>query len=187
MKIDLNINRKYTLQEYDLNWQNKFEKIKILLSYIFKEKALKIEHVGSTSIVGMKAKPLIDVLVIIKKIESFYEEKEKMIIAGYEWGEEYIGPNTLIFYKVAHDGSKTENIHVCEHGSSHEKRFLVMRAFFRAFPEKAKEYSELKEKNFNLYPNNYPAYVEAKDAFLGRIEQESYEWNKQNKIVDLSY
>lgn len=187
MKIDLNINRKYTLQEYDLNWQNKFDEIKIHLSHVFKKKAIKIEHVGSTSIVGMKAKSLIDILVVIKKIESFDEEKEKMISAGYEWGDEYIGPNTLIFYKIAKDGSKTENIHVCEQGSCHEKRFLVMRAFFRAFPEKAKEYSELKEKNFNLYQDNYPAYREAKDAFLGRIELESYEWNEQNGIVDLSY
>ncbi len=178
MKLDKNIKRKYFLENYNRMWVEKFNTIKIFLQSIFKEKALKIEHVGSTSISGMKAKPIIDVLVVVEKIEDFLEEREKMISNGYLWEEEYIGPNTQLFYKMAEDGSKTENIHICEKDSPKEKQFLVMRDFFRTFSEKAKEYSDLKEKNQLLYPDDYPAYREAKASFLEKIEQEAYNWNR---------
>jgi GrpB-like predicted nucleotidyltransferase (UPF0157 family) len=178
MKLDKNIKRKYFLENYNPMWVEKFNTIKILLQSIFKEKALKVEHVGSTSISGMKAKPIIDVLVVVEKIEDFLEEREKMISNGYLWEEEYIGPNTQLFYKTAEDGSKTENIHICEKDSPKEKQFLVMRDFFRTFSEKAKEYSDLKEKNQLLYPDDYPAYREAKASFLEKIEQEAYSWNR---------
>lgn len=124
----------------------------------------------------MKAKPIIDVLVVVEKIEEFLAEREKMISAGYEWGGNYFGPNTQLFFKMAEDGSKTENIHVCDSDSPKAKQFLVMRDFFRTFPEKAKEYADLKEKNFSLYPDDYPAYREAKAPFLDRVEQEAYTW-----------
>ena len=178
MTLDKNLKRKYFFQDYDPVWVKKFNEIKVFLQQVFGNKALKIEHVGSTSIPGMKAKPIIDVLVVVEKMEDFAEQKEKMISAGYEWGENYIAPNTLLFFKMAEDGSKTENIHICETGAPNEKQFLVMRDFFRAFPEKAKEYSDLKEKNQALYPDDYPAYRKAKAPFLQKIAQEAYEWYK---------
>lgn len=183
MTRDKNEKRKYMLSNYDPNWVLKFEKIKKFLESVFKKKAIRIEHVGSTSVYGMKAKPLIDILVLVEKIEDFTKEKEKMTSAGYGWKKDYIAPNTFIFYKLSEDGSKTENIHVCEVGSPKEKQFLIMRDFFRAFPQKAQEYSDLKEKNFTLYPNDYPAYREAKDLFLQKMEKESHEWHNNKHDI----
>jgi GrpB-like predicted nucleotidyltransferase (UPF0157 family) len=178
MGLDKNLKRKYSLQEYSPNWIKRFEEIKLFLQSVFRDKALKIEHVGSTSIPGMKAKPIIDVLVVVEKMEEFLLEREKMLSVGYEWGENYIAPNTQLFFKMAEDGSKTENIHICEVDSPKEKQFLIMRDFFRNFPEKAKEYSDLKEKNFSLHPDDYPAYREAKAPFLHRMEQEAHKWSE---------
>ncbi len=70
-KLDKNIKRKYTFSEYDHNWKNQFSDIQKFLFSVFGSKALTIEHVGSTSVEGMKAKPLIDVLVVVEKIELF--------------------------------------------------------------------------------------------------------------------
>lgn len=178
MKLDKNIKRKYFFNNYDPDWINRFNNTKSILLSVFGDKAIKIEHVGSTSIPGMKAKPIIDILVVVDKMEEFLEQREKMITLGYEWGENYIGPNTQLFFKTAEDGSKTENIHVCKSGDPKEKQFIVMRDFFREFPEKAKEYSDLKEKNQALYPDNYPAYREAKAPFLQKMEQEAYDWHR---------
>lgn len=176
MVLDKNIKRKYFFRDYDPDWVNKFNAIKSILQLVFQDKAIKIEHVGSTSIPGMKAKPIIDVLVVVEKMEEFLEQREKMISLGYKWGENYIGPNTQIFFKTAEDESKIENIHICKSGDSKEKQFLIMRDFFRTFPAKAKEYSDLKEKNQALYPDDYPAYREAKAPFLQKMEQEAYFW-----------
>ncbi len=180
-ELDKNTKRKYLFSEYDPNWKVQFSSIKEFLFDVFGDKAITIEHVGSTSIEGMKAKPLIDVLVLINKMEVFQEEKDKMIKAGYEWGENYIAPNTLIFFKLGPDGEKLENIHVCEKGSAKESQFIVMRDYLRTYPEKAKEYSSLKEKNVSLYANDYPAYRAAKVPYLEELEKEAYEWKAKQE------
>jgi GrpB-like predicted nucleotidyltransferase (UPF0157 family) len=182
-ELDKNIKIKYSLSEYDPNWVNKFNSIKVFLSDVFKNKALKIEHVGSTSIPGMRAKPLIDIVLVVSKMEDFNTEKEQMIKAGYEWGENYIAPNTLLFFKLGSDGDKLENIHVCEVGAPKERQFIIMRDYFRSHPNKAKEYSDLKLKNTKLYPYDYPAYRAAKAPFLQKMEIEAYEWfSKKNQM-----
>ncbi len=175
-ELDKNIKRKYSISEYDPHWVNQFNSIKDFLSEVFGNKVIKIEHVGSTSIPGMKAKPLIDVLVVVEKMEDFPDQKNKMVQAGYEWGVDYIGPNTLLFFKLGADGEKLENIHVCEKDAPKTRQFLVMRDFFRTHPEKAKQYSDLKEANSRMHPEDYPAYRAAKAPFLERMEQEAYEW-----------
>lgn len=178
VELDKNIKRKYSISEYDPNWIIKFESIKILISEIFGDKALQIEHVGSTSIPGMKAKPLIDVLIIVKDIKDLSQETLRMVDIGYEWGENYIAPNTLLFFRTGPNGEKLENIHVCESGASKARQFLVMRDFFRTHPEKAKEYADLKESNSKLHPDDYPAYRAAKAPFLAQMEQEAYVWEE---------
>jgi GrpB-like predicted nucleotidyltransferase (UPF0157 family) len=133
--------RTYSISDYDPNWITKFESIKDFISQVFAHKALQIEHVGSTSIQGMKAKPLIDVLVIVEDINDMFQETRTMIDAGYEWSENHIAPNTLLFYKTDTHGEKSENIHVCEAHSSKAHQLILMRDFLRTFPEKAKEYA----------------------------------------------
>jgi len=175
-ELDKNIKRKYFFTEYDPNWKEQFLTLKSFLLKVFEDKVLSVEHIGSTSVEGMKAKPLIDVLIVIDKMEDFEEQKSVMTTAGYEWGENYIAPNTLIFIKIGPDGEKLENIHICEKGSFKVRQFIVMRDYLRTHPEKVKEYSDLKEKNVSLYPNDYPAYRIAKAPYLEQLEREAYLW-----------
>src|SRR4051812_40296666 len=90
--------RPYSIQEYNPEWPIKFESIKKFLEKVFKEKALRIEHTGSTSIPGMKAKPVIDIVVVVNDMEPFTEERKLMYEAGYKSIDNYVGPNTLIFH-----------------------------------------------------------------------------------------
>lgn len=180
-ELDKNIKRKYHFSEYDPNWVVQFSAIKDFLIKVFGDKAIMIEHIGSTSVPGMKAKQLIDVLVVVEKIEDFQKQKDSMVKAGYEWGENYIAPNTLIFFKLGPEGEKLENIHVCEKGAPKERQFLIMRDYLRAHPEKVKEYSDVKEKNNKLYPDDYPAYRSAKATFLEALEQEAYAWDDSGR------
>lgn len=180
-ELDKSIKRKYSISEYDPNWVSKFESVKKLISEIFGSKALQIEHVGSTSIPGMKAKPLIDVLIIVNDVKDLSKETLKMVGIGYEWGENYIAPDTLLFFKTGPDGEKLENIHVCQVDAPKTRQFIVMRDFFRTFSEKAKQYADLKESNFQKHPDDYPAYRAAKAPFLTQMEKEAYEWEESRK------
>ena len=176
------INRKFSLSEYDPSWVIKFESIKNLVSRVFGDKALKIEHVGSTAIQGMRAKPLIDILVLVEKLEPFEKEKELMIEAGYEWRYYTAPAGAILFFKFNTDGEKLENIHVCEESSPMVSKFIVVRDYLRTHPGKAKEYSELKQRNIELYPDDYPAYRNAKAPFLERIKKEADKWEKNKKL-----
>ncbi len=170
------IQRKYSISDYDPNWIVKFQSIRNFVSEVFRSKALQIEHIGSTSIPGMKAKPIIDVLIVTKDVRDLSQETLKMVAAGYEWTENYIAPDSIIFFKADSYGEKLENIHVFLENAPKVKQFLIMRDFFRMFPEKAKAYSDLKEANAQKYPDDYLAYRAAKKPFLNAIEKEAYEW-----------
>lgn len=167
--------RKYYFTQYDDVWVKKYKKLENILLSIWR-KALSIDHIGSTSIPGMSAKPVIDVLITVNKMENFKEERGKMIELGFTCLENYIAPKSLNFYQTGGEDNKINNIHVCEIGSQHQRRFIIMRDYFRAHPGKAKIYSDLKQKNRDENPNNYVLYRNAKKEFLDREEQKAYQW-----------
>lgn len=173
--------REYSIQVYDPSWTDKFQEIKNMLDEIFGDKAISIEHVGSTSIPNMRAKPIIDVLIIVEKMEEFENEKAEMIKKGYEWDENLIAPNTQIFYKTE-GNSKTKNIHLCIKDSPSAKQFIQTRDYLRAHPERAKAYGDLKEKLKAEFPDDYPAYRAGKKGFLDETERLSYEWVEKSEI-----
>lgn len=171
--------REYSIEAYDQNWVLRFEKIRLFLIEVFKDKALQIDHVGSTSIPGIKAKPIIDVLVVVSEMEPFTIEREVMAQYGYKNGDNYIAPNTILFFKEE-ARRKTENIHVCVKGSPKARQFIVMRDYLRNNPERAHQYSELKEKLNKQHPEDYPAYRAGKDSFLKETEELAYSWESAN-------
>ncbi len=175
MPPDKKQNRSYSIEPYNPGWVLEFEKIKDFLRRVFGDKAVAIEHVGSTAIPGIKSKPLIDVLVVVLKMEPFEKEKEAMIEAGYEWGADYIAPNTLIFVDAAR---KTQNIHVCEENSPKARQFLESRDFLRTHPEWAEKYSVVKEKLYSQFPDDYIAYRKGKQDFFRELEAQIEAWKK---------
>ncbi len=176
MNPDKNQKRTYSIEEYNPAWVTQFEEIKKTLEEVFRGKYVAIEHIGSTSIPGMQAKPLIDVLMTVEAICPFVDEKEIMVSKGYEWAENYILPNTMIFYKTDNGDRKIENIHICVRDSFKAKQFIYTRNYLRSHPVKAKEYADLKERLNKEFPNDYPAYRAAKSDFLKELEKLSFEW-----------
>ena len=175
--LDKMIKRPYDIESYDPQWVSKFNDIKKVVAKIFGKNAIAIEHVGSTSIPGMKAKPIIDVLIIVEKMQPFQKERDEMAALGYENGDDYIAPDTIIFFKTDGD-RKTENIHVCVKDSPKAIQFLNTRDYVRTHPERAKAYSELKEKLKQSFPDDYPAYRSGKQAFIDETERLTIEWKR---------
>ena len=81
---------KVRLTEYDENWVRLFEDEALLLRGVFGDEIIKFEHFGSTSVRGLKAKPVIDMMCLVKDIEKIDTFNERMIALGYdaagEWG-----------------------------------------------------------------------------------------------------
>jgi GrpB-like predicted nucleotidyltransferase (UPF0157 family) len=158
--------RPYYIEPYNSDWALQYIQIEKDLKQSFGDKPLSIEHTGSTSIPGMSAKSLIDVLVVVEKMQPFTEEKESMAGLGYKYKDNYINPDTIMFYKEKEDLQKTINIHVVEDGSFDEQKFHLVTNYLKKHPERAQMYMELKKKLNEQFPDDYPAYRAGKADFL---------------------
>ena len=165
------LKRPYRIEPYNPEWRTKYERIQNDITESFGNKALMIQHVGSTSIPGMSAKAVIDVLVTIAHIEPFIHEKEEMVRRGYKWEDEYINPNTILFYQAKEDEEKLVNIHVVEKGSFDEEKLLLTTNYLKAHPERVQMYKDLKASLYKQYPDDYPAYRAGKQDFLKETQQ----------------
>ncbi|MBO05889.1 MAG: GrpB family protein [Candidatus Pacebacteria bacterium] len=170
--------RPYSLVSYTTDWNDKFEEIKKTLEEVFRGKAMKIVHVGSTAIPEIKAKPIVDILLIVPDVQDLVEEKEKMVGLGYEYQDNYIQEGTTTFWKSEDNDQKTQNIHVCFEGSEEARHFIEVTSYLKEHPEKAKEYEDLKIKLNEQHPNDYPAYRKGKNGYLKELEVIAKEWWK---------
>ncbi len=175
MKIDKHAKRPYQVTGYNPIWAERFQEIKKIFKDIFLDKALDITHVGSTSVVGMSAKPVIDVLVTVEKIEDFVKEKKELEKLGYAWEENYIDSDTLLFAKEDDSGQRLENVHICPKNHTKALQFLYVTEYFKSHPDEALSYGKLKEELYRQYPDDYPSYRAAKQDFLIRIYRLAYE------------
>src|SRR6056297_2564109 len=97
--------RKIEVVEYDKNWPKLFKEEADLIREIFKDEIIEIFHIGSTSVPGLKAKPIIDIMPIVKKIEEVDKKNEDMKKIGYEPKGEYGIIGRRFFMKGGDDRS----------------------------------------------------------------------------------
>ena len=155
---------------YDEVWKNAFEEIKTEIEAEIGDLILGIEHVGSTSVEGMFAKPCIDMDVIIKDYSVFDEVVSKLGAIGYIH-EGDLGIKDREAFKYADKSHlMTHHLYVCPRDSEELHRHIVFRDFLRKNPEAVKEYSMVKEKAAELFPDEIEQYI----AFKAPCIEELY-------------
>ncbi len=127
---------------------------------------------GSTAIPGIKAKPIVDLLVEVDDIQAIDAYDERMISLGYLPKGEYGIPGRRFFIKGDED-VRTHNIHVYQAGNPEISRHLEFRDFLRVHEVEAQAYSLLKEELARKYPQDMDSYVNGKTEFIRDIEQKS--------------
>jgi GrpB-like predicted nucleotidyltransferase (UPF0157 family) len=153
------------LADHDPGWADLFEAEKARLSGIFDGQAVGIEHVGSTSVPELCAKPIVDMLVGLRELEVSNEQVAAMQELGYEYLGEYGLPGRLFFRK----DPRTHHVHVVVHGGEHWKRQLTFREALRTDAEERRRYDAFKRK---LAAEGHPreVYTELKTPFIREIE-----------------
>ncbi|GAB0169342.1 GrpB family protein [Lysinibacillus sp. CTST325] len=167
---------KVRLSDYTGNWKVMFEEEVKILKTIFGDEIISFEHFGSTSIPGMKAKPVIDMMCIvndIKKIDSYNEQMNSMQydVVG-EWGIE----GRRLFRKGGEN--RTHHIHFYQSDNPQIKRHIVFRDYLLTNPEEASRYSQFKEALANKYESTHD-YSPAKKAFVSEMEKKALAWHKR--------
>ena len=155
---------------YDKAWKTDFEAIKQEIEAAIGDLILGVEHVGSTSVEGMSAKPCIDIDVIIKD-ESVFD----LIVAGLQ-KIGYIHEGNLgiegreAFRYTDKPHLQNHHLYVCPMGSRELHRHITFRNFLRNHPKAVKKYSAVKETAARLFPDDIDRYI----AYKAPCIQELY-------------
>ncbi len=154
--------------DYDPNWKNDFEREAKRLREKMKDYAIEVRHVGSTSIVGLPAKPIIDISIAVKDENAMLACMKILEECGYEVKNK-IEEKGEIFAKLPHNGVYTHNVHIEIYGSENWDNHVLFQRYLNEHPEYIKQYAELKIYNAKLYRNERKKYTLAKDVFVKNV------------------
>lgn len=154
---------------YEEAWETAFEKIKNEIEAEIGDLVLGIEHVGSTSVEGMSAKPCIDMDVIIKDYSVFDEIVGKLGAIGYIHEGDLGIRNREAFKYTNKPHLMKHHLYVCPQDSEELHRHIIFRDFLRQNIEAVKEYSSVKEKAAELYPNDIDQYIAYKSPCIEEL------------------
>ena len=154
---------------YEQRWISAFEGIKNEIEAEIGDLILGIEHIGSTSVKGMSAKPCIDMDVIIKDYSVFDEVVSKLGAIGYIHEGDLGIKDREAFKYVDKPHLMMHHLYVCPQYSEELRRHITFRDFLRHNPEAVKEYSSVKEKAAELYPNDIDQYIEYKSPCIEEL------------------
>ncbi|MFF2448285.1 GrpB family protein [Neobacillus sp. NPDC058068] len=163
--------------DYDENWIQFFRTEAREIREIFKDEIVEIHHIGSTAVPGLKAKPIIDMMPIVKNIESVDRFNEKMIEIGYEpLGE--LGIKGRRYFRKGGE-NRTHQIHIFQFDNGIEiERHLAVRDYLILHKKDAIEYGKLKELLANEFPKDIEGYSSGKDDFVNNLERRAIEWRR---------
>jgi GrpB-like predicted nucleotidyltransferase (UPF0157 family) len=151
--------------DYDPAWADLFQRERERLREALGSQAAAVEHVGSTAVPGLAAKPVLDILVGAATFPLPDDRLAALAALGYE----YRGDNGVPGRQFFRTNPRTRHLHVVEHGGEEWRRLLLFRDYCRAHPEVAREYEALKRKLSLDHPNERGHYTGGKSAFIEAI------------------
>jgi GrpB-like predicted nucleotidyltransferase (UPF0157 family) len=163
--------------EYDPRWSNMFaEEAAQITEVLSKDLVVGIEHIGSTAVTGLAAKPIIDLLL---SVHSLVEAKQVAISPleqlGYAYWFDNPDSQRMFFVKgLPPNSPRTHHIHIIESDSILQER-LLFRDYLRAHPDEASRYAQLKRHLAQQFSTDREAYTNGKTAYVQSIVQKARE------------
>lgn len=157
------------VEPYNEAWKNDFIAIRDELNAVLKGLVLRIEHVGSTSVEGLSAKPVIDIDVVISDKSALPAVIEALQTIGYSHEGDLGIPGREAFKYEGKEHLRKHHLYVCTQDSEELRRHISFRDYLRTDPAAVSEYSRVKEEGAALYPWDIDKYIEHKTPFIKSI------------------
>jgi GrpB-like predicted nucleotidyltransferase (UPF0157 family) len=175
---DFDPNETFDLSEYNPDWPVMFQQESERIIEVMADEAIEIEHIGSTSVPGLRAKPIIDILLVVEAFAPLEEYKRRLEPLGYYHHSHENDAERLFFWKGV---PRTHHLHIVEYATWEHQRHLIFRDYLRAHPDIARWYENVKQELATAFKSNRPAYTRGKTAFIKSIMARALE-----EIVDPS-
>jgi GrpB-like predicted nucleotidyltransferase (UPF0157 family) len=166
------------LADYDTDWPN--------LAAAYAEGLenlgpvlLEVHRIGSTSVPGLSAKPVIDLMPLVTSLGSLDQRQSRIEALGYCWHGEYGIAGRRYCALTNETGARAARLHFFEPDSPHVERHFAFRDYLRAHPEVASAYVAEKRRAQDLYPLNSHAYSEEKGAWIRSAQEEAIVWRSR--------
>jgi len=159
------------ISEYDPAWPAEFEaERERIRAALDSDLLMEIQHIGSTSIPGMVAKPIIDILLMVHEGAERARVIQGLQEIGYVYWEENPDPRRMFFVKgmPPFGARRTHHVHIFD-DAAERKRRVAFRDYLRLHADTAQEYMELKRRLAERFSNDREAYTRGKEGFIGRI------------------
>lgn len=160
--------KRVVVEKWNPQWKYEYEKIVASLGKDIIYNSIKIEHVGSTSVEGLSAKPVIDLDIVIEK-DKFAIIKELLNKKGYEHEGDLGIEGREAFSYSGKEELMTHHLYVCPKDSKELFKHITFRDFLKNNPALASEYSKVKEQAAVLYPDDIDKYMEFKSEIIEKI------------------
>ncbi len=162
--------RSIVLRDWDASWSTRFEQERQRISSVLGGVARRVEHIGSTSVPGLIAKPIIDIQLSVDDVEEETSYVGPMEEAGYVLRVREPGHRMLRTPDLA------VNIHVCASGSDWERQHLLFRDWLRRSPDDRARYAAVKLLLAGRDWQDINEYADAKSAVITEIKERAESW-----------
>lgn len=154
------------LLPHNPRWSNAFEKEKKILLKTLNGLVVDIQHIGSTSVPGIPAKPIIDVSIGIKSMKNSRDFIKIFKNLSYEYRPDFGGPNIQLLFVKGPEEKRTHYIHLMRYNGSLWKSDLSFRDYLRTNKKRAEEYTKLKKELTGKFTNDRATYTARKADFI---------------------
>ena len=158
-----------TVLPYDSSWGTAFEEIKKEIESAIGDLVIGIEHVGSTSVEGLSAKPIIDLDVVIKDYSVFDAIVSRLETIGYIHEGDLGIKDREAFKYLDKPHLQKHHLYVCPQYSKELLRHVTFRDYLRSNREAVQKYSAVKEAAAKLFPDDIGKYMEYKSCCIEEL------------------
>lgn len=159
-----------TVIEYSPLWKNKYKEESLLIRNILADNCIAIYHIGSTSVEGLAAKPIIDIMAVVRSLEIVDTVAEKFSDIGYEYLGEF-GIEGRRYLRKGGD-ERTHQIHIFQADDwNNIGRHLAFRDYMRTHEKEREEYAKIKIELAKKYPYDIDGYCDGKENFVREMEE----------------
>ena len=175
---------------HDITWAAEAEKTISHLRSIFKEYACDIQHIGSTAVQKIKAKPVIDIAVGVTDIRIVDILKNKLRFNGFIYDSARSNESRRIFFRLKYSPQeninlKTHNIYIVAHNCRLWLDYIVFRDYLNINEYKAREYESLKLTLNGKYKYALPSYIKAKSDFIRKTIDDNFNTMLLGKVISI--